>query len=171
VKVASEGKLLGFAGGDAVDIDRAREVLNQLCRRVDHAGPVGAGAAVKLAINLPLLVYWQALGEAVSICSGFGFDPNWLVEMFSESSGGPNVLKVRGPGIAKALAGEEVPVTASVDTMRKDLGLMLEEAKAKGRRSPLVEQVFASFGRAQEQGLGNLDCSAFPAYWSRSGNK
>ena len=97
VKVASEGKLLGFAGGDAADVERARPVLEALCRRIDHAGPLGAGAALKLAINLPLLVYWQALGEAVSLTDGYGFDPNWLIELFSESSGGPNVLKVRGP--------------------------------------------------------------------------
>ncbi|HEX9906508.1 MAG TPA: NAD(P)-dependent oxidoreductase [Propylenella sp.] len=171
VAVARDGRLLGFAGGDAADVDRAREVLAHLCRRIDHAGPMGAGAALKLAINLPLLVYWQALGEAVSICEGFGFDPDFLMEVFSESSGGPNVLKVRGPNIARALRGEEVPVSADVRTMRKDLGLMLEEAKAKGNMSPLVEQVFASFGRAVEAGLAGLDCSAFPAYWAKTGNK
>src|SRR5919106_1159738 len=88
VKVASEGKLLGFAGGEAADLDRARPVLEALCRRIDHAGPVGAGAALKLAINLPLLVYWQALGEAVSLTDGYGFDPNWLIELLSESSRG-----------------------------------------------------------------------------------
>ena len=161
VKVASEGKLLGFAGGDASDVERARPVLEALCRRIDHAGPLGAGAALKLAINLPLLVYWQALGEAVSLTDGYGFDPNWLIELFSESSGGPNALKVRGPNIAKALAGEDVPLSVDLSTMRKDLGLMLAEAKAKGNASPLVEQVFASFGRAEQAGFAGIDCSAF----------
>jgi 3-hydroxyisobutyrate dehydrogenase len=170
VKVASEGKLLGFAGGDAADLERARPVLEALCRRIDHAGPMGAGAAVKLAINLPLLVYWQALGEAVSLTEGYGFKPDWLVELFSESSGGPNVLKVRGPSIAKALAGEDVPMSVDVATMRKDLGLMLAEAKAKGVASPLVEQVFQSFGRAEKAGF-TADCSAFPVYWARQGNR
>lgn len=166
-RVASEGKLLGFAGGDEADIERAHEVLEVLCRRIDHAGPVGAAAALKLAINLPLFVYWQALGEAVALCDGYGFDPEWLVELFSESSGGPNVLKVRGPNIVKALNGEEVPVSADLKTLRKDLGLMLDAAKAKGNESPLVEQVFARFGRASEAGQAGLDCSAYPAYWAK----
>lgn len=167
VAVAREGRLLGFAGGAPADVDRVREVLSVLCRRIDHVGPIGAGASLKLAINLPLLVYWQALGEALALADGCGFDPNWLIEMFSESSGGPNVLKVRGPGIAKSLSGESVPVSADLNTMRKDLGLMLEEARAKGRQSPLVERVYANFGKAQDQGLGGLDCSAYPAYWAK----
>jgi 3-hydroxyisobutyrate dehydrogenase-like beta-hydroxyacid dehydrogenase len=81
------------------------------------------------------------------------------------------VLKVRGPNIAKSLAGEDVPLSVDVSTMRKDLGLMLAEAKAKGNASPLVEQVFASFGRAEQTGFAGIDCSAFPAYWARQGNK
>jgi 3-hydroxyisobutyrate dehydrogenase len=171
VKVASEGKLLGFAGGEAADVERAREILQHLCRRIDHAGPMGAGAALKLAINLPLLVYWQALGEAVALCDGYGFDPEWLVEMFSESSGGTNTLKVRGPNIAKALTGGEVPLTVDLTTMRKDLGLMLDAARANGSESPLVEKVHALFGRASDAGKAGIDCTAYPAYWAREGGR
>lgn len=171
VKVASEGNLLGFAGGDADDTERAREVLQHLCRRLDHAGPVGAGAALKLAINLPLLVYWQALGEAVALCEGYGFDAKWLVDMFSESSGGPNTLKVRGPNIVKALNGEDVPLTVDLNTMRKDLGLMLDAAKAKGKKSPLVADVLSLFDRAAEAGKSGIDCVAYPAYWAKEGSK
>ena len=65
---AMEGKLFGFVGGEASDVERARPILDDLCRRVEHVGAVGAGASVKLAINLPLLVYYQALGEALSLC-------------------------------------------------------------------------------------------------------
>ena len=49
---AKEGKLFGFAGGDAADVARARPILEQLCRRIEHVGPVGAGASMKLAISL-----------------------------------------------------------------------------------------------------------------------
>ena len=54
---AKDGKLFGFAGGDAKDLARAKPVLDQLCRRVEHVGPLGSGNSMKLAINLPLLVY------------------------------------------------------------------------------------------------------------------
>ena len=72
---ARDGKLFGFVGGDAADVARAKPVLEQLCRRVEHVGAVGAGASMKLAINLPLLVYYQALGEALSLCRSLVIEP------------------------------------------------------------------------------------------------
>src|SRR6185503_9617197 len=50
---AKEGKLFGFVGGDAGDVARARPILEQMCRRFEHVGPIGAGSSFKLAINLP----------------------------------------------------------------------------------------------------------------------
>ena len=169
VNVARDGRLLGFAGGSTEDLERARPVVEHLCRQVDHAGPMGAGAGLKLAINLPLAIYWQSLGEALALCERFDYDPEFLMGVIGESSGGPNVLKVRGPAIVRTLKGEDVPVTADLATIRKDLGLMLEEARHNGHASPLVEQTMASFDRAIERGLGGIDCSAFPAYWARKG--
>ena len=103
VDPARDGKLLGFAGGEAGDVARARPVLDQLCRRVEHVGPVGAGASMKLAINLPLHVYWQALGEALSLCMPLGLAPARLLDIFADTSGAPNVLKARVGTIAAAL--------------------------------------------------------------------
>src|SRR5258706_3071849 len=53
---AKEGKLFGFVGGEAADVARAKPVLDQMCRRVEHVGPVGSWARVKLALNPPRLV-------------------------------------------------------------------------------------------------------------------
>ncbi len=119
---ARAGKLLGLAGGDAMDVTRARPVLDMLCRRVEHVGPVGAGASMKLAINLPLLVFWQAFGEANALIRHLKLDPEFLVELFADTSGGANVLKARGPAIAAALGGRDPgPAAFDVDSIRKDL--------------------------------------------------
>src|SRR5256885_3972811 len=89
---AKEGKLFGFAGGEAADVARARPLLDEMCRRVEHVGPVGAGAAMKLAINLPLLVFWQALGEGLSLCEPLRLDPARVIDIFAHTSCRPNVL-------------------------------------------------------------------------------
>ncbi len=164
---ALSGKLLGLAGGERADVDRARPVLEQLCRRVDHVGPVGAGASMKLAINLPLVVFWQAFGEAYALCRHLGGDTQWLVELFAETSGGPNVLRARGAAIAKALAAQDpASATFDCDSMRKDLRTMLAEGKARGFTLPLAERTLAVYDQASADGWRSRDCVEMPAYWS-----
>ncbi|HZF76855.1 MAG TPA: NAD(P)-dependent oxidoreductase [Acetobacteraceae bacterium] len=163
---ARQGKLLGLAGGDPGDVARARPVLDDLCRRVEHVGPVGAGASMKLAINLPLLVYYQALGEALTLCRHLGHEPAWLMELFADTSGGPNVLKNRGPAIAEALrGGEPAPVTFDVDLIRKDLRTMLEEARSTGADLPVVARALEVYDGASAAGWGGRDASTLPAWW------
>jgi 3-hydroxyisobutyrate dehydrogenase len=163
---AKEGRLFGFVGGAASDVERARPILNELCRRVEHVGPVGAGASVKLAINLPLLVYYQALGEALSLCRSVDVDPARLIDIFSDTSGGPNMLKVRGAAIAATLQGKETtPVTFDVDLIRKDLRTMLDEAAALSVRMPLTRAALERYDEASKNGIGKSDATMLPAYW------
>ncbi len=165
---ARQGKLLGLAGGDTIDVSRARPLLDQMCRRVEHVGPVGAGASMKLAINLPLLVAYQALGEAYTLCRHLGLDQTALLELFSDTSGGPNILKVRGPAIAEALNGAEPgPPAFDVDSIRKDLRTMIAEAKSRGVSLPLVEKTLTIYDDAANDGWGSRDGSWLPAYWPK----
>jgi 3-hydroxyisobutyrate dehydrogenase len=163
---ARQGKLLGVAGAAKEDFERAKPLLDQMCRRVELVGPVGAGASMKLALNLPLLVYYQALAEAYVLCRHLGLDNKWLMEFLSETSGGPNMLKTRGPAIAAALDGKD-PGAANfdVDLVRKDLSTMLAEAKARGATLPVVEAALAVYDAAAKQGWGKRDGACLPAYW------
>jgi 3-hydroxyisobutyrate dehydrogenase len=169
---AKEGKLLGFAGGADADISRALPILNVLCRRVEHVGPHGAGAMMKLAINLPLMVYWQTLGEALSLIEPLGLDPSRVIDIFSESSGGPNMLKVRGGMIAQALAGEKNDtVTVNLSTMRKDVRSMLAQATEQHRKMPLTAATLENFDAAAASGLDAADCTQLLVWWLRQGGK
>jgi 3-hydroxyisobutyrate dehydrogenase len=163
---ARHGRLLGVAGAEKADFEKARPILDQLCRRVELVGPVGAGASLKLALNLPLLLYYQALAEAYVLCRHLKLDNAWLMEFLSETSGGPNVLKTRGPGIAAALDGKDTgALTFDVDLVRKDLATMLTEAKARGATLPLVEKALAIYDEAAQEGWGKRDAAWLPAYW------
>jgi len=169
---ALNGKLFGLAGGTPADFERARPLLEQLCRRVTLAGPVGSGSSLKLAVNLPLNVFWQAFGESFALCRHLGLDTNMLVELFSETSGGPNVLRARGGAVALALQGKEPgSATFDCDSMRKDLRTMVAEAKSRGFDLPLAETTLEVFDEASRQGWGGRDCVEMPAYWSNSHHK
>lgn len=167
---ARDGKLLGFVGGEDRDVAHARPLLDQICRRVEHVGPVGAGASMKLAINLPLLVFWQAFGEALALCRHLGRDAGWLVDLFADTSGGPNVLKSRGATLTAVLAGKELgPTTVDIATLRKDLQTMLEEAQARGFDLPAAAGALKSYDAAVGAGWGPRDVSAMPTYWMTRG--
>lgn len=165
---ARDGKLLGVVGGADEDVRRMRPLLESLCRRVEHLGPIGAGAAGKLAINLPLMIYWQALGEALALVQPIGVEPGRLIELLADTSGGPNVLKTRGKAIAEELSSAYTgPVTFDVDSMRKDLVAMIAEGSALGVEMPLCERTLACLDEASRAGLGDKDSAVIPARWAR----
>jgi 3-hydroxyisobutyrate dehydrogenase len=162
---ARDGKLLGLVGGEPADVARARPLLEQMCRRVEHVGPVGAGASMKLAINLPLLVYWEALAEALTIARTAGLDPARLMDIMADTSGAPSILKLRGGAIASALAGTNLgPAHFNIDTIRKDLRTMIEEARSLGAALPAAQATLAAFDEAAAAGLGDRDGAELAAW-------
>jgi len=164
---ARQGKLIGLMGAEPADAARAKPLLDQLCRRLEHCGPVGAGAVMKLTINMPLMIYWQALGEALALCRPLGLDPARIIDLLADTSGGPNVLKVLGPGIAGMLAGRESgPVNFDVDSALKDLRAMLNEGKDRGVELPLVERTLACYEEAKSKLSGTGEAAALSVYWA-----
>lgn len=166
---ARDGKLLGLAGGSDEDFARAKPLLDQLCRRVEHVGAVGAGASVKLAINLPLLVYWQALGEALALAAPAGLSPEKVMDILSDTSGTPAILKMRAPAIVSALHGEDLgPAHFNIDSIRKDLRTMVEEGAALGYTLPTVQSALGAFDQASTGGLGAGDGTQLAAWWLKN---
>jgi 3-hydroxyisobutyrate dehydrogenase len=164
---ARQGKLIGLMGAEGADVARGKPILDQLCRRLEHCGPVGAGAVMKLTINMPLMIYWQALGEALALCRPLGLDPARIMDLLSDTSGGPNVLKVRGAGVASMLkGGDGGPVTFDVDSGVKDLHTMLAEAKARGIELPLVAQTLLCYEETKRKVSGAAEVSAVSVYWA-----
>ena len=169
---ARQGKLIGLMGGEPADVERARPILEHLCRRLEHCGPVGAGAVMKLTINMPLMIYWQALGEALALCRPLGLDPARLMELLADTSGGPNVLKVRGPAVATMLKGGDIgPVTFDIDSAVKDLRIMLGEGKRQGLELPLVERTLSCYEETKGKVSGAAEVSAVSVYWANRAGK
>jgi 3-hydroxyisobutyrate dehydrogenase len=164
---ARQGKLIGLMGAESADAARARPILDQLCRRLEHCGPIGSGSVMKLTINMPLMIYWQALGEALALCRPLGLDPARIMDLLADTSGGPNVLKVRGAGVAQMLKGGDAgPVTFDVDSAVKDLRTMVAEGKARGVELPLTEKTLACYEETKRNVSGAAEVSAVSVYWA-----
>src|SRR4051794_35509780 len=163
---AREGKLFGLAGGSETDLARAKPLLEQLCRRLEHVGGPGAGATMKLAVNLPLLVYWQALGEALTICQPLKLSPDRLIDIPSGTAGTPTAMKGRGAAIAKLLGGEKPGETAfAVSAAKKDLATALAFGQSIHASLPVTASALSCFEQAEADGLAEADATAVPVHW------
>ena len=162
---ALKGQLMAMVGGLDEDVEKVRPILSHLCRRIEHVGPVGGGASLKLAVNLPLIVYWQALAEALTLVDHLNIDPARMISILSESSGGPNMLRIRGDSIVQSLNKEDTgPAHFTISTLTKDLKAMREEAKVLGTSLPLVEAALHSFENLSDQ-PHKVDGIQLPALW------
>jgi len=164
---ARQGKLLGLMGAQAPAAERARPILEQLCRKLEHCGPVGTGASMKLAINLPLMVAWQAYGEAFAIARDVGWEPKRLLDLFVESNGANNGLKMRADMIVAMLENRDPgPATFSIANAVKDLRTMVEAGAAKGAEMPATLAALAAFEESNKNGLGGGDGARQSVYWA-----
>jgi len=164
---ARQGKLLGLMGADAAAAARAKPILDQLCRKVEHCGPVGAGSSMKLAINLPLMIAWQAYGEAFAIARDVGWEPKRLLDLFVESNGANNGLKMRADMIVAMMENRDPgPTTFSIANAVKDLRTMVDAGAAKGADMPAAKAALAAFEESNKKGLGGGDGARHSVYWA-----
>jgi 3-hydroxyisobutyrate dehydrogenase len=165
---AREGKLFGLVAGENADVARAMPVLEQLCRRIEHVGALGSGATLKLAVNLPLLVYWQALGEALTICKPLNLPADRLIDILSDTAGTPTAMKGRGAVIARALGGAPLGETAfGISAAKKDLATAVQFARSIHAELPVAASALACFEEAEAAGLGDADATTVSVRWTQ----
>ncbi|MDB2603691.1 NAD(P)-dependent oxidoreductase [Planktomarina temperata] len=161
---ALKGMLLGMAGGTAEAFARAKPALDHLCKRVELLGPAGSGARMKLAVNLPLALYWQTLAEALAMLDGSGISPDVAISLIADSSAGPAVLKNRAQVVTDTLDGTDQPGTFDIAGLSKDLDLALQQGALSGHAMPFSEVARKSYARALDAGLGHFDGASLTRY-------
>jgi 3-hydroxyisobutyrate dehydrogenase len=169
---AKEGKLFGLVGGTKADVARAMPILEQMCRRIEHVGELGSGSMMKLAVNLPLLVYWQALGEALTICKPLNLPADRLIDILSDTAGTPTAMKGRGAVIAKVLGGAPLGETAfGLNAAKKDLATAVQFGASIHAELPVTASALACYEEAEAAGLGDADATAISTRWTQRKGK
>jgi 3-hydroxyisobutyrate dehydrogenase len=148
-----DGKLLALVGGAVADVERARVVLDKLTRRIVHLGPVGAGYAMKLAVNLGLGAYIQALAESLALGLKQGLHLDQMLEVLKEAPTATSWLAAKIP----VLKGEAADITLDLRTLRKDLMSAVATGAASGVPMPVAAGTLASLSAAVAGGAGDQD--------------
>lgn len=153
VEPARQGQLLVMVGGAAEDLERARPALAVLGRRVEHLGPSGAGTTMKLALNMPMAIFWAALGEAMAMGARLGLDRARMLDLYLDSPVALPALRGKAP----LLLGAPHEVAFDVTGVRKDLLAMIATAQEAGVPTPAGSAALAAFAAATAAGYGERD--------------
>ena len=156
VKPAQDGTLIILAGGTQEAYEKAKPVFDVLGKMYMLTGPVGAGAAAKLAINYFLALNIQGLAETVLFAKANGVKTEDMLTIINEGAVGSGITKLKSPAILKG----EFPAAFALKHIVKDLRL----AKQQGLEAPLSTPLFDSFKQAQASGLGEEDLMAIYKY-------
>jgi 3-hydroxyisobutyrate dehydrogenase-like beta-hydroxyacid dehydrogenase len=153
---ARQGQLLALVGGAEDDVARVRPALETFCRRIAHVGPSGSGTAMKLALNLPMAIYWQGLAEALALGSQHGLDLATMLDLIADSPAAIGALRAKIP----AILGDVGEVAFDVTGVRKDLLAMIESGQRVGVPMPAASAALISFMAATAAGRGGDDLAA-----------
>ena len=161
IPTVREGKLVALVGGEADDVARARSVLDHLTRRVAHLGPNGAGCAMKLAVNLGMAVYLQALAESLALGTSEGLGVDQMLDIFSDAVTATPWLKGKLP----VLRGEPSDITLDISTTRKDVLSAIATGARNGVAMPATSGALASLAAAVAGGWGEKDLAEVPRFF------
>ena len=144
------GELTIMAGGDAVDLERARPVLDRLAKRVFHMGELGSGAAMKLAVNTLIYGLNGAIAEGLVLAERNGIDRALAYDVLAASAAGAPFVAYKRAAFVDP---DRTPVAFSLGLAEKDLRLIGELADASGTAMPQAEINLQAI-RAAERSIG-----------------
>ncbi|HEV2082766.1 MAG TPA: NAD(P)-dependent oxidoreductase [Brevundimonas sp.] len=156
---AESGKLSVMVGGDADALDRARPALEAYSKAIRHMGPAGAGQLTKMVNQICIAGVVQGLAEAVHFTERAGLDPEAVLAAVSQGAAQSWQMDNRWSTMSRG----EFEFGFAVDWMRKDLGLVLDEARRNGSRLALTALVDQFYAEVQAMGGSRWDTSSLAA--------
>ena len=164
---ASEGALTIMASGPKAAFDAARPLLNSISENLYNLGEeAGTGSAMKSVNQLLAGIHIAAMGEALTFGISQGIDAARIVEIVSKCAGTSWMFENRG---ANVLDGDYTPYSA-INIWLKDLGIVLDVAKASQFSAPLTAAALQQFVAAAGQGFGGEGDAAVAKVYAHNAN-
>lgn len=149
-------QLLVMASGDESTIREVEDVLSVFAKKIIRVGEIGAGQVMKLAINSIVHALNVAVAEGLTLAAEFGLNLDSVYDVLEESVvASPYVKYKRG-----TFLGTNSLVAMDIDTVSKDMDLILELAHSEGLTLPLAQSVSKAYFTASEAGLGDRDMAS-----------
>jgi 3-hydroxyisobutyrate dehydrogenase len=144
---AKSGSLTIMWGGDPATFERVRPVIEAIGKKIVHAGPVGAGDALKAVNNALLAVHILSTGEGLAVLVKAGVDPTVALEVINASSGRSNTSENLIP---QRVLTRAFPRTFRLALLDKDIGIADTLAQELGVRTPVLSLAARRLHEARE---------------------
>jgi 3-hydroxyisobutyrate dehydrogenase/2-hydroxy-3-oxopropionate reductase len=153
---AQNGVLTVMCGGDAAAFERIKPIGMAFSRAFTLMGESGAGQLTKMVNQVCIAGLVQGLSEAIAFGQKAGLDMNQVLDVIGKGAAQSWQLDNRG----KTMAADQFDFGFAVDWMRKDLGLVLDEARRNGARLPVTALVDQFYADVQAMGGRRWDTSS-----------
>ena len=160
---AENGVLTVMCGGDAATFEKARPVIDAYARMVGLMGPAGAGQLTKMVNQICIAGLVQGLAEGIHFGKKAGLDIEAVIEVISKGAAGSWQMENRH----KTMNAGKYDFGFAVDWMRKDLGIVLTEARRNGAKLPVTAIVDQFYAEVQAMGGRRWDTSSLIARLDR----
>ncbi|MEM7042619.1 MAG: L-threonate dehydrogenase [Pseudomonadota bacterium] len=161
---AETGGLTVMASGSAKAFEAAEAALDAVASRVFHLGDeVGIGSSVKAVNQLLAGVNLVTAAEGMAFGVAQGADPEQLFEIIKDAAGGSWMFNDRVPHMLE----DDYTPKSAVSIWKKDLGLVLDQAKEMGMPAPVTAAAHQVVMMAMANGYGALDDAAFVKVYER----
>lgn len=153
---AVNGVLTVMCGGETAAFERARSVGMAYARAFTRVGEPGAGQLAKMVNQICIAGVVQGLSEAIAFGKKADLDMKLVLDVISKGAAQSWQMENRGG----TMVDDKFDFGFAVDWMRKDLSLVLDEARENGARLPLTALVDQFYADVQEMGGQRWDTSA-----------
>ncbi|MFZ3084778.1 NAD(P)-dependent oxidoreductase [Rhodoferax ferrireducens] len=153
---AQNGVLTVMCGGDQAAFDKAQPVAMAFSKAFTRLGESGAGQLAKMVNQICIAGLVQGLSEAIAFGQQAGLDMNQVLDVIGKGAAQSWQLDNRG----RTMVADKFDFGFAVDWMRKDLGLVLDEAKRNGARLPVTALVDQFYADVQHMGGQRWDTSS-----------
>ena len=156
---AVNGALTVMIGGDQGPYDRAKPVIDNFARMATLIGPSGAGQLTKMVNQAIVAVTVQGVSEGLAFAQKAGLDIPKVMETISKGAAQSWQMDNRW----KTMNDNKFDFGFAVDWMRKDLGIIMEEAKRNGANMQVATLIDTFYAEVQKMGGGRWDTSSLIA--------
>jgi 3-hydroxyisobutyrate dehydrogenase-like beta-hydroxyacid dehydrogenase len=156
---AQNGVLTVMIGGDASAFDRAKPIIDNYARMATLIGPTGAGQLTKMVNQIIVAVTVQGVSEGLAFAQRAGLDIPKVMETIAKGAAQSWQMDNRW----KTMNENKFEFGFAVDWMRKDLGIIMDEAKRNGAMIEIAKIIDGYYAEVQKMGGNRWDTSALIA--------